>query len=228
MNSKKSPNANLEKKRGLFFQIGLLITLLVTLAVFESSTEITIKSEKEDEKDPRSEIKYKVIPVTVIKKKIPPPKPKPPTIEKPIVIKVIKDGVKFKPDEDQPKTTDVDGPVLDLDPPVELTGEPIPFVQVERKPRFPGGETAMYKFLRDNVRYCPWELKERVKGRVVVSFVIGIDGCIEDVKLLMSLRPCLDKQVINAVHKMPCWSPGLQRDKPVPVSYTLPYRFSIR
>jgi len=102
--------------------------------------------------------------------------------------------------------------------------EPI-FIVVEEQPEFIGGEEARLKFLMDNLKY-PREAKEaNLYGKVIVSFVVEVDGSLSNIKILRSVHPLLDAEAIRVVKLMPNWKAGKQRGKAVRVQYHLPITF---
>ena len=62
MEIKKSPKADLEKKKGLFLEIGLIATLLVVLLAFEWQTED--KEEMSFATETAVEIEVENVPIT--------------------------------------------------------------------------------------------------------------------------------------------------------------------
>jgi periplasmic protein TonB len=87
-------------------------------------------------------------------------------------------------------------------------------------PVYPGGPTAMMKFIRENITYSPnWH---EIQGKVYVTFVVEKDGSITDVKVLRSLATPLDQEAIRVIKLMPKWKPGTHEGKPVRVRYNLP------
>ncbi len=99
------------------------------------------------------------------------------------------------------------------------------YIRVERLPEFPGGPNALNKFLRDNITYPSSALIRKVSGVVHVSFIIDINGKVENVKIAKSVDPAIDMEAIRVVRLMPVWSPGKRHGKPVKVLLTLPIRF---
>ena len=65
---------------------------------------------------------------------------------------------------------------------VDMGDNPLNFRIVEQLPEFPGGMSAYVKWLTDNLKYPLAAQKQKIEGRVVVSFVINRDGsaCGED------------------------------------------------
>lgn len=98
---------------------------------------------------------------------------------------------------------------------------------VEMMPQYPGGLAAMLKYIRENMKYPEQAMKERIQGRVTVSFIIEKDGSISDVKAVRSVHPLLDKEAVRVVESMPKWSPGKNNGKPVRVRYNIPVMFKL-
>ncbi len=101
------------------------------------------------------------------------------------------------------------------------------FYYVESPPEFPGGETALKKYLADNIKYPAIAQESTIQGNVYVSFTIDVDGSIIDVKVVRGVSPELDAEAIRLVKSMPKWKPAKQRGKEVKVSYTIPVKFTI-
>ncbi len=93
---------------------------------------------------------------------------------------------------------------------------------VEESPHFPGGQTALEAYLKENVR-LPDE--ECVIGRVIVTFNIEEDGTISDAKVTKSLSAACDKEALRVVNAMPKWHPGKQLGKAHVTKYTIPVTF---
>ncbi|MBR1557270.1 MAG: energy transducer TonB [Prevotella sp.] len=102
------------------------------------------------------------------------------------------------------------------------------FEVVEQMPEYPGGVMAMMEFLRDNVKYPADAEKQKVQGRVLVSFVVETDGSISDVKVMKAVFPSLDAEAIRVVKAMPNWTPGKQKGKVVRVHYSLPIVYRLK
>lgn len=102
------------------------------------------------------------------------------------------------------------------------------FTVVEKMPEFPGGTDALFKFLRDNIKYPVKAQELGIQGRVIAQFVINTDGSIDKVEILRSANPALDAEAIRVIQAMPNWMPGMQRGKNVRVKYTLPVNFRLQ
>ena len=97
---------------------------------------------------------------------------------------------------------------------------------VEQMPYFPGGESEMMKFIRENIQYPASAKEYGIQGRVILRFVVTETGTIENITVLRSLDPACDKEAIRLLESMPKWIPGKQNDEIVSVYYTLPIAFS--
>ncbi|QJB33799.1 energy transducer TonB [Chitinophaga oryzae] len=99
---------------------------------------------------------------------------------------------------------------------------------VEIMPEFPGGEAALFKYLKKNLMYPHMAQENGVGGTVFVQFVVSRDGSISDVKTVGAAKGAgLEEEAMRVVRKMPGWKPGKQNGKPVTVLYNLPIRFQI-
>ncbi len=98
----------------------------------------------------------------------------------------------------------------------------------EFMPEFPGGEEALFNFLRNNIRYPRQDREIGISGVVYVSFVVNVNGVIDDIKINRSPSTGLSEEVIRVVSKMPNWKAGIQGGQKVPVRYNLPVKFSLK
>ena len=96
---------------------------------------------------------------------------------------------------------------------------------VEQQPQFPGGNEGLMKYLQETIKYPAEAAKQGIEGRVIVQFVVGIDGTVSNVKLMRPVNPLLDQEALRVVTAMPKWTPGKQDGKPVAVKYTIPVTF---
>jgi periplasmic protein TonB len=98
---------------------------------------------------------------------------------------------------------------------------------VEQAPEFANGLKAMYKFLGDNIKYPSVARENNIEGTVYVSFVVGKDGTIRDVKVKRGIAGGCNEEAIRVVELMPKWIPGKQNGKAVNVSFTIPIKFKL-
>ena len=98
----------------------------------------------------------------------------------------------------------------------------------EQMPIFEGGDAALLKYLRENLKY-PDKTKDRgVQGRLVIGFIVEKDGSLTDVKVLRPVDIDLDAEVLRVIKGMPKWIPGRQNGKRVRVRYLLPIHICLQ
>ncbi|NDK54727.1 energy transducer TonB [Pontibacter fetidus] len=98
----------------------------------------------------------------------------------------------------------------------------------EIMPEYQGGFDALAKYLSRKLVYPTAASKAGVEGTVVVTFVVGRNGDIEDVKVLKGLGFGTDEEAARVIQRMPRWKPGKQNGVPVAVRYTLPIKFALK
>jgi protein TonB len=222
MEPKKSPEADLEKKKGLFLQIGLVVSLAVTLVAFEWKSYDKVEYDLGQLKV--EDVPEEIIPITKQEEKPPPPPPPPAQI-----INVVKDDVKIENEAEIQETEVTQETVVEVQPiKEEVVDEPEIFLIVEEMPSFPGGEGQLVKYLGDNIKYPAIARENNITGTVFVTFVVGPDGSVKDVKVLRGIGGGCDEEAKRVVMAMPKWKAGKQRGKSVSVQYNLPIRFTLK
>lgn len=103
---------------------------------------------------------------------------------------------------------------------------PSPVEVVEQMPQFPGGLAALMKWLDKNVVYPPICVRNKVEGRVEVSFYVSKEGKVIEPSVTKKVHPLLDREAMLTVMKMPKWVPGRVKGKVSIVRVTIPIEFS--
>ena len=228
MTQKKSDRADLQNKRVLFTEIGCIVALALVYFGLEYSSaktntalleEVGMMAEMEE-----------MIPITF---DTPPPPPEMPKIP------VLSDQIDIVDDDIEIEETvinledhkDLGVEIIDYIPveEEEVTEETLPFVMVEQKPKFNGGDANEFsKWVNSRLQYPQICIENGRQGRVTLSFTIKADGSLSDVKVLRGVDPALDQEAVRVVKSSPKWTPGKQRDRAVAVSYTFPVIFQLR
>ena len=217
MKAKKNPKISIERKRGLFFQIGLVITLLAVLISFEwKSYEKTDYSLGKLQMD---DLEDEMIPITRQEEKPPPPPPPSPEI-----IEIVEDEVEIE-NELEVEETDTDENEF-IEQEEEEDSDEV-FMVVEQMPVFPGGDLGLMKFIQKNTKYPPIAKENDITGKVYVSYVVNKKGKVTNVKVARSVDRYLDAEAVRVVKLLPYSSAGKQRGKPVNVQYTIPINFTL-
>ena len=101
------------------------------------------------------------------------------------------------------------------------------YVFVSEYPEFPGGEEALNKYIKDNLRYPEKAREECISGTVVVRFVVEKDGSVSNVGILREIGGGCGAEGKRIVEGMPKWKPGRQSGNPVRTEFTLPIQFRL-
>lgn len=222
----KSKQANLENKRIVYFEVGLMLALALVLLAFEwrstDTGDIGIRFDR------AVLVEEDMAEITVQKKKQP-EMPKPQLVQK---IEVVLDDVEIDDDDLVINAENDENTVNDLDRMIEdeperETEEETPFRIVQEMPSFPGGDQAYFKYMNSNLKYPAWAREANIKGTVYVQFIIGTDGAVRDASVQRGIGGGCDEEALRVVSNMPRWNPGRQLNKAVPVIMILPVKFEL-
>lgn len=231
---------SLERLRPIFFSVGLIIALASvigtlqyavpiatigpltpdTLQVFSFDEPVIYTYQKEREK-PKVQVN-KNLPPEIIPDPFPDPDPTP---------------------DPRPDPTPLDTIIHDVD----MDGDPEPEVDmdvhmVQHKPIFPGCEDLatedersacleenLRKFLARTVEYPKFQKEIGVTGRSYIQFTVNRNGEVVNVQAVEGRNdPGLDKAAIEALKKLPAFSPGKHNGLPVNVHFTIPVTFRLQ
>lgn len=225
MELKKTQKADLESKRGLFVQIGLVVVLGIVFLAFEWSTKPTDIGElaRVDE----SIIEEEMIPITRQPEVKPPPPPPPQVVEE---ITIVEDDIEIEDElmlEDVEADQDMEIEIVEFEEEEEATESEI-FVIVEDMPSFKGGDLLVFRsWVMKRLQYPPIAQENGISGKVTLQFVIDEQGEVTNVTVVRGVDPSLDNEAKRVIESSPKWKPGRQRGKAVRVRYTLPINFQL-
>lgn len=226
MELKKSPKANLENKKGLFLEIGLIISMACVIGAFASTQtervvevpEVVYEAVEEEivelvrEDDPRPLVAARQTVIVASE-----------------IINLVRDDQEISEDmvfedfeEDAAMVTSImqgrtEGPANDE-----------PFLSVSEMPKYRGGDLNTFRnWVQSNAKY-PKELERmNLKGVVYVEFVIERDGSIGGIKILQSDHQAFSDEVVRVLKKSEKWTPGKQGNQVARVKFTLPVEFEV-
>ncbi|MCX6235504.1 MAG: energy transducer TonB [Bacteroidetes bacterium] len=228
MDTKKSQKADLESKRTIYTQIGLIIALGLVLLGFEykSYERVTFEMSVRQNVEQIEE----VVMQTQQETKIDAPKPLPQTT----ILNIVDDNVNITDDividAEANQNTQIEeyvAPVSNVKEEEEIVEAEI-FTVVEESPSYPGGEAARIQYLQDNIKYPQMARESGIQGTVYVTFVVEPDGSVSHVLVLRGIGGGCDEEAIRVVNSMPRWNPGKQRGKPVRVQFNMPIKFTLQ
>ena len=228
MELKKSQKADLENKRNIFIQVGLVISLGLTLLAFEWTSKVDQAASLGTVA--QQEVEDEIIPITRQEEVKPPPPPPPPKVVE--VLTIVDDDTEIEDELDIEDTEADDQTVIDVAPVIQQEEEEAEesevFFIVEDMPEFPGGELALRKFIANAIKYPVIAQENGIQGKVYVNFVVDKDGSVSNARIARGVDASLDKEALRVVNTLPKWKPGMQRGKPVRVSYTVPISFVLQ
>lgn len=112
-------------------------------------------------------------------------------------------------------------------PATDLSDNPLDFHVVEDLPQFPGGPTALMRWLSSNLKYPASAQQRKVQGKVVAQFVVNRDGSLTDFKIVKSLDVSCDREAMRVLRLMPKWKAGVLHDKPCRTLVAIPIVFKL-
>ena len=228
MEIKKAPKVDLENKKGLFLEIGLVVAIGLMILMFSYS---------------QKEVVFEAVGVTGI------------IAEEELVIQTIQEDIP-KPEPPRQQTIQVSSEVIQLvknDTQIsteftfsaefmedaivipqtviteEVVAADIPYQRVENMPKFGrAGELEEFRqWVFDRLNYPPLARENGVQGTVTVKFIIERDGTLTIDEIISSPDQSLTDEAARVVRLSPKWTPGSQQGSPVRVFYVLPITFQL-
>ena len=227
MEIKKSPKADLQNKKGLFLEIGLIVALLAVIAAF-LYTPKEYRIEKVDNN--YGPVEEEITEITRNEQK---PPEQPQKVEVKVfndILDIVTNDAKITTDisfEDFADDLEITTQVVEVEE--EEIEDDQPFIKVEKMPSFQGGDLNKFRnWVQERVRYPQIAQENGVSGKVVLSFVVEKDGTLTNIEVLQSPDRSLADEAVRVLKTSPKWEPGQQRTQPVRVKYTLPVDFRIQ
>jgi len=220
MKSKKTQRADLERRRLYHFTIGLVLSVSVVLVAFEwkYTERILIDLGQVTDEFPEAP-----------KMKITEIKPLQPPKVQPVIIPV----------DDEEEIEDVIDIILDVD-----ISDPMPdiaemnrpedeetdkiHITAEERPSFPGGISAFYQYVSQELKYPRQAVSRGIDGKVFIQFVVNRDGSLTNVEVIKGIGAGCDEEAVRVLKNAPHWNPGKQRGKPVRVQMMIPITFQLQ
>jgi protein TonB len=225
MEIKKSFKADLENKRVLFVEIGIVSALAVMLLAFEWTSQP--KNNQLLMAAQAGEMDEEIIPITRQQPEQPPPPPPPPQVIE--VINIVEDNVDIEEFDFDDMDADEDMSIDFVPFAEEEEAEEEVFFIVEDMPMFQGGGKEKFReYIAQNLQYPAIAAENGISGRVFVQFAVNNKGEVVDVIVVRGVDPALDKEAVRVVKSSPKWTPGKQRGRPVKVQFTFPIVFVLQ
>ena len=224
MEIKKSPKADLQNKRGLLLEIGLIIALGGVIAAFAW----TPKEQKIEKLD------LNIAPVEEEIMEITRQEQKPPESPKKTEITVITDILKVVTNDTKIET-EIDFAEFDVNQAIEVAPvqteevfEKEIFIVVEEKASFMGGDEGTFRnWVQQRVKYPAIAQENGIQGKVTISFVVNTDGSVSNIEVLRTPDRTLSDEAVRIIKSSPKWTAAKQRNKSVRQKFVIPIDFRI-
>jgi protein TonB len=101
----------------------------------------------------------------------------------------------------------------------------VDFAEETAAPR--DGLSAFYKYVGEKIKYPKQAQRMGIEGRVFVSFVIGRDGTISEVKAVKGIGAGCDEEAVRIIQSAPAWKPGRHGGRTVKQRMVIPIIFQM-
>ena len=231
MELKKSPQADLQNKRLLFFETGLCTAFLIVVLAFSwNQKEVT---------NPELPVIPEPAPITEEIVEITRQEPRPAVPQKQQQIRIVSEILQIVKDDSEIVTEiefdDFSEEIIVADISAgggSSTEEEVDFgddiyVKVEDDPKFMGRSWESFNYwVARNIKYPKAAIKNNIQGQVKIRFVIEKDGSISNIEVVSSPNPILSEEALRVIKESPAeWTPGKQRNVPVRVRFEIPVDF---
>ncbi|MBP3756409.1 MAG: energy transducer TonB [Prevotella sp.] len=234
MEIKKSYQADLEHIRPTAFLLGLVVALALCFVALEYQLDSVDEADSSllEELAEDMEVLPMAPPDDMVA--VVTPKTEPKVSEK---LNIVKETVEEKVAEIEEMVQSeftaetneqtAEEPIAAVTPADAENDEVLDATSVEVLPEFPGGMTAFMKWLTNNLKYPPLAQKNKIQGKVLVSFIIEKDGAVGNLKLVKGQHTYLDREAMRVMRMMPRWKAGRDHDQPCRTMVCIPIVFSL-
>ncbi|MBQ2413860.1 MAG: energy transducer TonB [Rikenellaceae bacterium] len=226
MQIKKSPKADLNNKKGLFLEIGMILALLLTIGCFAYTQKERVVEIIETN---LTVVEEEITDITTQDQK--PPEP-PKKVEMQVlsdVLNVVTNDTKIETEFDFTEFSDDIEIVQNIEVVEEVVEDDAPFIIAEEMPKFQGGDLMKFRsWVQGKLKYPVIAQENGIQGKVTLTFVIERDGSLTNIQVMQSPDRALADEAVRVLQSSPKWTPGKQRNSPVRVRYTLPVEFRIQ
>ena len=229
MEIKKNDSVNLEKRKGIFFQLGLVVVLALCLIAFEWTSGA--KADNPFDTGSEETIEEEMIPITEMEELQPEAPPEIPKVTE--IFEIVEDDVAIEKEilfEDDEADFDDEIQMYEFEVTEEEEEEEEEiFVVVEDMPTFRGGDVNKFReWVQSRIKYPQIAAENGIQGKVFIMFVVEPDGSVSNVTIMRGVDPALDNEAVRVVQNSPKWAPGKQRGAPVRVRFSITVNFQLQ
>ncbi|AFM05394.1 TonB family protein [Bernardetia litoralis DSM 6794] len=213
---------------GLFFSIGLVISVAMMLVAFTWKFQDT--EDLAEYVAPVAETEEIIdVPLTNIP---PPPPPRVQVVTPEEIIEVENDieldeNIEIKIEDVEIEIDNIVTDVTAIEAPRQEEAVEQVFTIVEQSAVYPGGMDAFYKYVGKELKYPKQAKRMGIQGRVFVQFVVDKTGKLTDVKTVKGIGGGCDEEAERVLRESVRWAPAKQRGKTVKVRMNIPIVFKL-
>jgi len=109
-----------------------------------------------------------------------------------------------------------------------IEGEPVEYFPYVLMPSFPGGQSALRRFIEKELKY-PDEARSRgIEGVVIILFTVDETGNVKDPKVVNGDREYFNTEALRVASTLSQWVPGEVDGVPSPIQVSVPIEFRLR
>lgn len=214
---KKNPNADIKSKFSKYFEIGMILSLLIIIFGFLYFPYI----KNSDQINEGSQELVDVEDIIITQQESTPPPPPKPTIPIEVPSDEVLEDIEFEETElDLEKVVDTPPPPFVENIEDNEDSQPTFFIAVEEMPEPIGGVVGIQK----RIVYPDIAKRAGVQGRVYIKAFVDENGDVKKTEVLKGIGAGCDEAAVEAV-KNTKFKPGKQRGKPVKVQVSIPIKF---
>lgn len=98
---------------------------------------------------------------------------------------------------------------------------------LSQTPTPPGGWVEFMKWLTKTLQYPAAAKENRQQGTVSITFIINVDGTVEDINIKSGKVPVLNEEALRVLRTMGRWKPGIEKNKPCRSLIEIPFVFQL-
>lgn len=244
MEKKKAVAADVERLRPVGFLLGLIVAAALCFAALEFSVgssdddlDMEVLEEFAQELDEMSAEEQKDMIPAELPQEAPQQKVAETVREVAVVEEQNSQNASAKVQTviaDKPEILPVEVPTrMEMDitkvPPVvlDINDNPANLRIVQDTPKPVGGWVAFMKWLTKTLRYPPTAKAQKVRGTVLLTFIIDAEGNVGDVQVKKSVEPSLDQEALRVGKMIRKWEPAMKNGKPVRAMIGIPIVFKL-
>lgn len=113
---------------------------------------------------------------------------------------------------------------------IDSLGKTIYYEALETLPKYEGGLSEFYAFIKENLKYPSKAEKQKIEGTVILKFAVEKSGHITDIQVVKGVpnHKEFEEEAVRIMRTSPKWNPGTRRGRAVRFYYSVPITFLLK